>query len=96
MDLKGQLSNPREKLETLAEQGSRGDRRRRTGRSRAILEAQSDADSSLKREVGRYSNPARSRATRQAQRHLKPDEIEALLAAYRAGDLVRDIAAGSA
>jgi transposase len=43
--------------------------------------------------VGRYSNPSVSGHERQAQRHLKPDDIEDLLAAYRAGDLVRDIAA---
>lgn len=40
-------------------------------------------------EKGQHSNPA----ARQTQRRLKPDEIEGLLAAYVAGDLIRDIAA---
>ena len=40
-------------------------------------------------EKGQHSNPG----SRQAQRRLKPAEIDDLVAAYLAGDLVRDIAA---
>lgn len=42
---------------------------------------------------GQHSNPSPGGPTRQAQRRLKPTEIDQLLTAYLAGDLVRDIAA---
>ncbi len=93
MDLKGQLSNPREDLETLTPQGSRVSQRRRGRPTRAVLAAHSDPDSAPNDQVGRSSNPSSSGATRQAQRRLKPDDIDGVLAAYRAGELVRDIAA---
>jgi len=43
----------------------------------------------LLEEKGQHSNPGAP----QTQRRLKPDEIDGLLTAYLAGDLVRDIAA---
>ena len=92
MDLKGQLSNPPEKLETLVAQGTQADRRRRARRSRVLLKGPIDSDSTSKQEVGRYSNPASSGSGRKSQRRLKPDKIDELLIAYRTGDLVRDIA----
>ena len=58
----------------------------------AASAASGDRRPGPKHEVGRYSNPAGLGSERQAQRRLKPDEIEDLLAVYLAGDLVRDIA----
>lgn len=43
--------------------------------------------------MGRYSNPPSAGLDCQPQRRLKPAEVDALLAAYLGGDLVRDIAA---
>lgn len=93
MDLKGQLSNPRENLETLTPQGSRANQRRRARPSNAVLGASSDAESGPKQEVGRYSNPSSSGSERQAQRRLKPAEVDELLVAYGSGELVHEIAA---
>lgn len=58
----------------------------------SVSEVPVDADSTPKQEVGRYSNPASTGRKRKAQRRLKPGEINELLAAYLAGELVRDIA----
>ena len=93
MDLKGQLSNPREKLETLTAQGSQATRPRRGGVPAAALESPSDPESGPEQQVGRYSNPSSRGRAGQTQQRLKPTEIGELLTAYLAGDLVRDIAA---
>ena len=93
MDLKGQLSNPREKLETLYPQGSRGGGRRQNGTPRAAELAIRGSDDGPSQEKGQLSNPTSPRSTGQSQRRLKAAEIDRLLAAYSAGDLVNDIAA---
>jgi DNA-directed RNA polymerase specialized sigma24 family protein len=93
VDLKGQLSNPGEKLETLGLQGSRASRRRRVGPDLASEEVDSGSKDGTSEEKGQHSNPVSPRPARQAQRRLKPAEIDELLTAYLAGDLIRDIAA---
>lgn len=89
MDLKGQLSNPGEQLETLDLRGSRASRRLPDSPATALEHVDSECDDGFRKEKGQHSNPA----SRQAQRRLKPNEIDELLAAYLAGDLVREIAA---
>ena len=93
MDLKGQLSNPRSGLETLASQGSRADRRRVERKTDPVEATSRDPDGALLEKEGRLSNPIAPGPLRQIQRRLKPDEIDQLLSAYLAGDLVADIAA---
>ena len=89
MDLKGQLSHPRPKIETLAPQGSRVDLRSQRGPGNRSDRAVRESESDLGEEEGRLSNPP----VRQVQRRLKPDDINRLLAAYLSGDLIRDLAA---
>jgi transposase len=93
VDLKGQLSNPHPKLETLAPQGSRPDQRRTKRPSDPPEATSSDPDEARREAKGRLSNPTSPGPRRQIQRRLKPDEIDQLLIAYLAGDLVADIAA---
>lgn len=93
MDLKGQLSNPREKLETLVPQGSRASQSDRTGGPRASRRGGEGPTEDAAEEVGRYSNPPRPDTVRQLQRRLTTDEIDELLEAYVAGEPIRDIAA---
>mgnify|MGYP000885622684 FL=1 len=92
VDLKGQLSNPRESLETLDSQGSQASRQaqkgRHTGSQRSARGPREDADE----EVGRYSNPPSSSPTRRVQRRLTPDEVDDILEAYVNGEPIRDIA----
>lgn len=93
MGAEGQLSNPRGKLETLSSQGSRGDRRGRSGTPRAAEPAIRESDEGPNQEKRQLSNPSPPGSTRQSQRRLKPTDIDHLLDAYTAGDLVNDIAA---
>lgn len=93
VDLKGQLSNPRETLETLTSQGSPTNRRSRTGRQRVSRQGSERPGEDADEEVGRYSIPPGPSPVRQVQRRLTTDEIDELLEAYVAGESVRDIAA---
>jgi len=93
VDLKGQLSNPPGKLETFAALGSRAPRDPRTSPAKAPAPTIREPAGDARKEKGQHSNPSRSGSTRQVQRRLRPSEIDQLLAAYLAGDLVRDIAA---
>lgn len=93
VDLKGQLSNPREKLETLVPQGSRADRRSRARRPGASPKAGGGSDESINEELGQYSNPRSSTSARRVLRRLSSEEIDELVAAYVDGDLLSDIAA---
>ena len=92
MDLKGQLSNPREKLDTLTPQGSRANRRSRHGHPAASQRGDEGPGEQPDEQVGRYSNPPRPGPVRQLQRRLTADEIDELLEAYMNGEPIRDIA----
>lgn len=89
MDLKGQLSNPGEKLETLVPQGSRANRESRSRVGKGSHGPAWDAESACDEEKGQHSNPP----ARQAQRRLRSSDVDRLVAAYLAGDLLCDIAA---
>ena len=90
---KGQLSNPRQKPETHAEQGSRADQRHREHTANTADEAAGESGRGSLEEEVQYSNPSLRADVRQAQRGLKPAEISQLLTAYLAGDRINDIAA---
>lgn len=85
MDLKGQLSNPRDKLDTLAAQGSEQDgdpQRSPTNTRNGIL---NELCESPREEKGRLSNPT--------QRRLSRADIDELVVAYQAGATISQLAA---
>ena len=98
VDLEGQLSNPCEKLETLAKPGvarSMSSSGPIGGSERAPRGRLSRSSSSPVRAPAREAafKPSPGRTTRQHQQRLKTAEIDQLVESYLAGDLIRDIAA---
>ena len=84
VDLWGRLSNPPEAIETVAAQGSQptGGTRERSGITRN--EGSDDPSVSPREEKGRLSNPT--------QRRLSPTDTDDLIAAYRSGTTINELA----
>jgi hypothetical protein len=89
VDLVGQLSNPALPLKTVARQGSTPAGEGATGLSLAASRSPTAADSGGRTNPGQHSNPDR----RAIQRRLHATEIEDLVAGYRAGRSLADLAA---
>ena len=84
----GRLSNPPEAVETLTAQGFHGPGRRRKVGARRLREGPAEPETFAQKTTGRLSNP-RPRAI---QRRLNTTEIGRLVAGYRAGQSLSDLA----
>jgi hypothetical protein len=84
----GRLSNPPDPLETLTGQGSQGPRRRQNLRARRLRKARAAHETFAQETTGRLSNPG----PRAIQRRLNTTDIAKLVAGYRAGESLADLA----
>jgi hypothetical protein len=108
VDLIGRLSNPPDPLETLAGQGIAGSTETGEKASKRAKSAPGPSASTDRKETGRLSNPSiewtgmrtaaqDSTATEQpnpsrAQKRLHGEQVDELVAAYRAGDSADELA----
>ena len=84
----GRLSNPAEPLETLVGQGLQSPRRRQNIRARRPRQAPAASETAPQETTGRLSNPG----PRPIQRRLNAADIADLVAGYRAGQSLSDLA----
>ena len=84
----GRLSNPPEPLETLVGQGLQSPRPRQNTRARRQRQAHAAPETAAQETTGRLSNPA----PRAIQRRLHTSDIAKLVARYRAGQSLSDLA----
>ena len=84
----GRLSNPAEPLETPVGQGLQSPRRRQNIRARRPRQAPAASETAPQETTGRLSNPR----SRPIQRRLNATDIADLVAGYRAGQTLSDLA----